>query len=193
MFKTIFRAALVVAFLATFAAAQDTLKVYAGFINGNFDLGITNNQGVNGSAQLKLYGYEGVKLEAVGDFSDYLRNKEKVYVYLAGPQVSVDLFEHHLTPFARIMFGTTRYDGKSSYAHSIGGGLDVNIGDHFFFRPFQYDKQTTDKYTQPVHRLGVGLGLRFGGTKQVTYSPGSSSLSSQPARPGVRKPGKYDE
>src|SRR5262249_31432367 len=147
--------------LTSTVQAQDTAKVYLGFINGSFDLGTTNNQGVNGAAQLKIYGYEGVRLEAVGDFSAYLRRHDKVYIYLAGPQVSFDLFEGRLTPFARVLFGTTRYEGVSSYAHSIGGGFDVNVSDHFFLRPFQYDKQSTDKYGQPIHRISVGIGLKF--------------------------------
>src|SRR5262245_43907123 len=128
------------------AAAQAQTKIYAGFINGSFDLGITNNQGVNGAAQVTLYGYEGVRLEAVGDVSAYLRNHEKVYIYLAGPQVSFDVFDGRLTPFARIMFGATRYDGATYYAHSVGGGLDINVSKRFFIRGFQYDKQSTDKY-----------------------------------------------
>src|SRR5262249_36728441 len=107
----VFPALIVVALVMMTAAtakcqdATDTKgKVYVGFINGSYDFGITNNQGVNGSAQIKLYGYEGVRLEAVGDFSAFLRNRDKVYTYLAGPQVSVDLFEGRLTPFVRIMF-----------------------------------------------------------------------------------------
>src|SRR5215510_3029913 len=97
---------ILLALTALSAFAQDAgdsrIKLYAGFINGSFDLGIANNQGVNAAAQLKLYGYEGVRLEAAGDFSGYLRGRDKVYIYLAGPQVSFDLFEGRLTPFVRI-------------------------------------------------------------------------------------------
>src|SRR5262249_38318914 len=70
----------------TFINKTDTkTKVYVGFINGSFDFPVTNNQGLNGSAQIKLYGYEGVRLEAVGDFSAFLRGTEKTYTYLGGP------------------------------------------------------------------------------------------------------------
>src|SRR5262245_45625006 len=141
--------------------AETKTKIYVGFINGSYDLGGANNQGVNGSAQIRLYGYEGVKVEAVGDFSAFLRGRDKVYAYLAGPQVSVDLIEGRLTPFVRIMFGATRYDGQGFYSHSVGGGVDVNISKRYFIRPFQYDKQSTDTNFQPVHRIGFGAGFRF--------------------------------
>lgn len=164
----VFGGIVIIALLTLFAGAvkcQDKAEtkttVYAGFINGSYDTPVVNNQGVNGSAQFKLYGYEGVKLEAVGDFSGYFRSHYKVYTYLAGPQVSIDLFKGRLTPFARIMFGATRYDDHTFYAHSIGGGVDVNVTKRFFIRPFQYDKQSSDMNGQPVHRIGAGAGFRF--------------------------------
>lgn len=146
------------------AKAQDggsKIKAYVGFINGSYDFPVLNNRGINISAEYAAYKYEGVKIEAVGDFSGYLTSEDKVYTYLFGPQVSVDLFEGRLTPFARILFGATRYEGQASYAHSIGGGLDVNVGKHLFARPFAYDKQSSQGNGQPVHRIGVGVGYRF--------------------------------
>lgn len=141
--------------------ATDKVKVYAGFINGSTDFPVLNNQGLNLAAQYKVYGYEGVKLEAVADFSAYLKSA-RLYVYTAGPQVSVDLFEGRLTPFARILFGATRYDEQTFFTHSIGGGVDVNVSRHFFVRPFQYDRQSIESAGQTINRIGVGLGFRFG-------------------------------
>lgn len=140
---------------------DNAFSVYAGFINGNYDLPILNNRGVNVAAQYKLYGYGGVKLEAVADLSVYLRGEYNVYTLLAGPQVSVSLVHGRIEPFARILFGATRYDEQTLYSYSYGGGVDVNISKRFFVRPFQYDKQILAEGSQPVHRVGVGAGLRF--------------------------------
>lgn len=144
------------------AKAQDNYeaKVYVGFINGSYNYPVVNNQGVNVSAQYKVYGYGPVKVEAVADASIYLRGAN-VYTFLAGPQVSVDLFHNRLTPFARTMFGATRYRGDTYYAHSIGAGVDVNVTKRFSVRPVVYDKQSTDRNGQPVHRIGVGVAYKF--------------------------------
>lgn len=166
--SVIFGAIVIIVLATLFAGAakcQDKddakVKAYATFINGSYDHPIVNNWGVGAGAQVKLYSYQGVKLEAVGDFSGYTRSYHNVYTYVVGPQVSVDLFHNRLTPFARIMFGATRYANHTYYAHSIGGGFDVNVSKRFFVRPFQYDKQATDMNGQPVHRIGVGGGFRW--------------------------------
>src|SRR6266545_1826576 len=89
--------------------ASDAAKIFVGFTDGSVEFPVTNRQGVNGSIQFRLYGYEGVKLEAVGDFAAFLPSDyPKVYTYLAGPQVGIDLFEGRFNPFARVMFGIAR-------------------------------------------------------------------------------------
>lgn len=158
----------ILAVLTMVGKAQDqddynTLKATVAFVNNGSNsalIGVQNTQGVNAAAALKLYGYKCVRLEGVGDFTANSLSEEAYYTYLGGPQVSIDVLHKKLTPFARVMFGTTRVAGEGFYTHSIGGGLDVNLTDRISVRAIQYDRVSTENFL-PVDRIGVGISLRF--------------------------------
>lgn len=152
---------LILAALVIPARAQDRLKVYAGFSNLSGEVTGENVKGVNLAGQVRLYSYETLKVEAVGDFGVGVRSPGvEVYQGLAGPQVSLDLLDGRVTPFVRSLFGVTRQTGQSFYTHSIGGGLDINFG-KVFVRPLQLDSQTIDTLPLHVRRIGGGVGIRF--------------------------------
>lgn len=155
--------------IAGMASAQDEskLKVYAGFSNTHSDLYGQHVQGVDASLQYKVYGYEKVKLELVGDFATHKlagNPSDWTFSYLGGPQVSASLLEGRVNPFARVMFGFYNNDTGikgSLFMTSIGGGVDINVGKHYFIRPIQYDRQSIETLPLAVHRIGFGGGVRF--------------------------------
>lgn len=145
--------------------AQDTVKIYATFANANYSGSepSLNTRGINAGASLKLYDYEHVKLEAVGDFSVFRLfddDEAKIYRYLAGPQVSLTLLDYKLSPFVQVLFGRTTYYDQNYYTVSYGGGLDVNVTRRFFVRAFQYNKETATGVPS-VDTVKAGVGFKF--------------------------------
>lgn len=146
--------------LHSIGKAQDHLKVYAGFSNASSQLTGGSTQGIGVAAQYAVYTYEKVSVEATGDFSVHTHNVDpNVYQYLAGPQVSIEAFEH-FTPFARVLFGTTRQGNAGLYTHGIGIGADVNIGKRYGFR-LGGDRLTVSTIPFNVNRVNVGAFVRF--------------------------------
>lgn len=136
----------------TAAVAQDT-KVYVGFATLDYDL----NRGITASVQRKLYGHDAVKLEGVVEGTGFFYEGRSFQVFQAGPQVSLDVFDDKLTPFARVLFGASK-DRQYDYVHSVGVGIDVNLTDRVFVRG------TQDKVTLAggvTYRTTLGAGFRF--------------------------------
>jgi hypothetical protein len=164
MRKMIYALILVATFVAVGQAqekASDTAKVAVMFTNLSVDAGgVQNSQGINGTFQFKLYGYEGVKLEAVGDFGGYFNSgSDNFYTYLAGPQIGINVRDGRFNPFANVKFGVLRIAGTNFYAHSVGGGLDFNVSNHFGVRAIQYDHVSVEGAPR-FERISTGVYFR---------------------------------
>ncbi len=104
------------------------------------------------------------------------------FEYLFGPRVN---FRHsRFTPYAQALFGGVRYSNgfnptsadprlgtsQNNFAAAFGGGLDINVSQHFAVRPFQVEYLMTQiqpgstnlNYTQNNLRYSAGVVLRLG-------------------------------
>jgi outer membrane immunogenic protein len=99
--------------------------------------------------------------------------------FMAGPRYSIRRGSH-LVPFAQVLLGAAHASGSfapgsaditgssNAFAMAAGGGLDVNISEHFTLRAIQGDYYLTHfdngvNNRQNNLRLGFGLVMRFGG------------------------------
>jgi len=96
-------------------------------------------------------------------------------VLLIGPQFSAHAIHRGLIPFAHVLVGhvhgTTDWGGPvaddvsegSVFATAVGGGLDIKVGGHFWFRAIQADWLHAD--LSPDHhttaRISAGIVLRL--------------------------------
>ena len=101
----------------------------------------------------------------VGDFGGQYRNSAHIYEYLLGPRFSVRRSKG--TVFVHALFGGVtagRGNGSdSAFAMGFGGGIDVNVNNHFAVRGIQFD-------WTPIHgagawdmksiRLGLGIVIK---------------------------------
>lgn len=115
-------------------------------------------------------------LSAVGDFAGYTTSSNGVsgtlFTYLFGPRVT--LTGHKVQPFAQALFGGARISGsirgksgaQNAFGMTAGGGIDINVTDHFFVRPVQAE-YTLTKFVlgtttqQNSFRFSAGVGFRF--------------------------------
>ena len=68
----------------------------------------------------------------------------------------------------RTTIGTTSVSSSATaFAMAIGGGVDINLNNHFAFRPIQFDYVPTHfgGAWQSNYRISTGLVIRFGGKK----------------------------
>jgi len=92
-----------------------------------------------------------------------------VFSYLFGPRISVGSGKY--TPFAQALFGGVRGSefGASQNAFSmfLGGGVDINVTEHFFIRPVEAGYVMTrfsfggNSNNQNSFRYSAGVGMRF--------------------------------
>lgn len=150
-------------------AAQDHDLVKITLAYQNLNVANQNLPGGNLSVDFKLGGYGKWRLGAVADGAYHYDTNRALdrYQFLGGPQLSYALGER-VSIFGRGLFGVTRFDQRSSCQRdfaratvSIGGGIDVNISDHFYLRPLQGDVQYIDERAARYTRLGAGAGFRF--------------------------------
>lgn len=134
-------------------------KGFVGFTDISLDYGTANVKGVNGALQVKVVGERGVRLEAAADTTFLFADGELLQTYLGGPQISVSLINGRFTPFARLLYGASLYDGARSYTHSAGLGVDFRITGRTFFRG-SYDRIDI-KGIPPFYRTVVGIGREF--------------------------------
>jgi len=98
--------------------------------------------------------------------------------YLFGPQFNfypndkVKIFVHPLFggvhDTTKITIGTTTTSfSANAFAMAFGGGVDVNLNNHFAIRPIQFDYVPTHfgGAWQSNYRISTGLVIRFGGKK----------------------------
>lgn len=103
----------------------------------------------------------------------------EVYEYLFGPQFSVR--RDRVTVFAHGLFGGSGFQSRrpetgfyfgrmarfsdNAFAMGLGGGVDVNAGDHFAFRVVQIDwipNKLGGEWSTGEFRLGFGLVFKAG-------------------------------
>lgn len=145
--------------LAWAQESEDKTKLFGGFSHVSLDYGTATVRGLNVSAQVKIAGSRGVRLEVVGDSTFLFEGGDLLQSHQAGPQVGLDLLGGGITPFARTMFGASLYEGSRSYTHSTGVGIDVALGKGSFFRG-TYDRVDI-RGIPPFYRTTVGVGIAF--------------------------------
>jgi len=148
------------------ARAQDTIKIHVGFQNLN--VANLNLPGWSGSVDYKLVELERWRIGAVFDVAGQYDSNNVLdrYQYLAGTTVARSLGKNSLSLFGRALFGATRFESRAGPGFtrgtvSVGGGLDINLGKHFFLRPGSFDFQWIDRRPVTYARLLFGGGARF--------------------------------
>ena len=71
------------------------------------------------------------------DFSGNYESGSSLYAYMFGPTYAFRT--ERVAPFAHALFGGAHADGLDAFAMALGGGLDVNAGEHFAVRLVQAD------------------------------------------------------
>lgn len=163
--KVILNAVALLALIAIGASAQVTI------VGGFQNLNVVNQNlpGVGASVEYKIgsYGEGKWSLGVVADGAYHYDTNDILdrFQFLGGAKVA---YGRKLQVFGRALYGVTRFDQQNpnlrDFARgtvSIGGGVDVNIGDHFVVRPFQFDLQYIDERPVRYTRALTGIGYRF--------------------------------
>src|SRR5262249_27413607 len=97
-----------------------------------------------------------------GDFSGSYEHGSALYTYMAGPTLSART--KRVTPFVHALFGGGHADGINAFAMALGGGVDVNAGEHLALRVIQADwmsfRRAGDSINSNV-RASAGIVFRF--------------------------------
>jgi hypothetical protein len=144
------------------ASAQDKVELYGGY--SYFHLqnspGATNLNGFIFSGEYKFAPWFGGVGEVGGDYG----GGSSVTTFLVGPQVS---FPARISPFAHILIGGAHYNqpgfGDTSFATSLGFGIDAKIAPAFKWRIIEGDYVTTrfGGGVQNNARISTGIVFRF--------------------------------
>jgi opacity protein-like surface antigen len=97
-----------------------------------------------------------------GDFSGNYESGSSLYTYMVGPTFA--LRRERVTPFAHALFGGAHADGVNAFSMALGGGLDVNAGEHVAIRVIQADWlmfRRAGESNNGNARVSVGLVFRF--------------------------------
>jgi len=97
-----------------------------------------------------------------GDFSGSYQRGSQLYTYMVGPTFAART--KRLTPFVHALFGGGRADGIDAFAMALGGGLDVNAGEHFSIRLIQADWMSFRDAGNSINgnvRASTGVVFRF--------------------------------
>ena len=117
-----------------------------------------NGQGWNFSVTGNLNRAIGV----TGDFSGSYERGSALYTYMVGPTLSART--KRVTPFVHALFGGGSADGAGAFAMALGGGVDVNAGEHIAIRIIQADWMSFRSGGESVNsnvRASAGLVFRF--------------------------------
>jgi opacity protein-like surface antigen len=96
------------------------------------------------------------------DFSGAYKDGGHIYTYMVGPTFSART--ERVTAFAHALLGGASSGSDSAFSMAMGGGIDVNPGDHFSIRLIQADWLLfrsggfTDRKNA---RVSAGIVLRF--------------------------------
>jgi hypothetical protein len=141
----------------------------------SFSAGSFHFDGFEASAEVKLTRWAAI----VGDYGWQwsLRGGQVTQrIALIGPQFSPHAIHHALIPFAHVLVGqvhgTIDYENRTAppavsegsvFATAVGGGLDIKLGGHFWFRAIQAEWLHAD--LSPDHhttaRISAGMALRL--------------------------------
>lgn len=170
--KKLVWAALVFALLPLASRAQEIPKaeVYVGYDYLRVNAVGTSFNFNGGSGQ---FAYNATNwLGLVGDLGGYYTSNGftgGVITYMFGPRLN--LRGHgKVTPFAQVLLGGARSIDNSplnAFAMTVGGGVDINISQHFSIRPVQAEYLLT-KFTDGANnrqnnfRYSAGVVFRFG-------------------------------
>ncbi len=97
-----------------------------------------------------------------GDFSGNYESGSSLYTYMVGPTFA--LRTERVTPFVHALFGGAHADNLNAFAMALGGGLDMNAGDHFAIRLIQADWlmfRRSGVSSNGNARVSVGVVFRF--------------------------------
>lgn len=121
-----------------------------------------NLNGWNASVAGNVSSWFGVKLDLGGAYKSGI----KMQTYMVGPVLSIRKAKH-ITPFAHALAGgTTIWAGGSTtgFSMAVGGGLDVNLNDHFAVRMVQADWfpfRSGPDWVKENMRVSTGVVIRF--------------------------------
>ncbi len=147
------------------AWAQDKFpkaEVFGGFSVLSLDPGYERIQPLG--FQASVTGNFHKNFGVVGDFGGQYKNGAGVYEYLFGPKFSMR--QRKATVFAHALFGGINAGGHvsdSAFAMGFGGGLDVNVNDHFAVRAVQFDWipiQDAGAWDTNTIRFGFGIVIK---------------------------------
>jgi hypothetical protein len=146
----------------TRASAQDKVELYGGysFFHLENSPGASNLNGFIFSGQYKFAPWFGGVGEVRGDYG----GGSSVTTFLVGPQVS---FPARVSPFAHILIGGAHYNqpgyGDTSFATSLGFGIDAKIAPAFWWRIVEGDYLVTHfgGVAQNNARISTGIVFRF--------------------------------
>jgi hypothetical protein len=142
--------------------AQDKVEFYGGysFVHLENSPGASNLNGFILSGEYKFAPWFGAVGEVGGDYG----GGSSVTTYLVGPQVS---FPARVSPFAHFLIGGAHYNqpgyGDTSFATSLGFGIDAKIAPAFKWRIIEGDYVTTrfGGGLQNNARISTGIVFRF--------------------------------
>jgi hypothetical protein len=146
----------------TRASAQDKIELYGGYSYFNLQ-NAPYGSNLNGfilSGQYKFVPFLGGVAEFGGDYG----GGQSLDTFMFGPQVS---FPARVSPFAHFLIGGAHYNapgyGETSFATSLGFGIDAKILPAFSWRIVEGDWLTTrfGGTTQNNARISTGIIFRF--------------------------------
>jgi hypothetical protein len=85
------------------------------------------------------------------------------HTFMAGPRFSYR-GSSRVTPFAQVLVGAFHGLDTTGFSMSTGGGIDVNLSEHFAIRPFQMEYLLLRARGDSLHcaRVSAGIVFRFG-------------------------------
>src|SRR5215469_13748650 len=160
------RALLLFVWLSIFAGTvhgQDTPKAelsvdYSYFRAGGH--GGANLHGGSFSAAGNINSWFGI----AGDYGLYHRQPSEgggvnIHTFMVGPRFSAR--KGRVTPFGQILLGGFHLRDTNGFAMSVGGGLDVNVTDHFAIRTFQLEYVLLHSEGDSLNSARVSTGVVF--------------------------------
>lgn len=157
--------------LSLSAAAQDTpaAEFFGGYSYARVDASPASDLNLHGW-NASIAGNVNRWLGFVGDFSGHYGSPSGVdvsdHTFMFGPRVTAR--SEKATPFFHALFGGARASGlgvsETSFAMALGGGIDVNAGQHVAIRVIQADYLMTRfaSDTQSNMRLSFGVVFKIG-------------------------------
>jgi hypothetical protein len=141
--------------------------------------GDRNLYGWNGAVSVNPDRIFGFTADVSGHYQDFIFGNTDTLTILAGPRFTAR--NEYATTFMHVLFGRTRsrsevrtldmnFDTEEkSFAVAIGGGIDVNVTEHFGFRILQVEYALT-RFNSGIrsnqHNLRAGIGFVFRGWKK---------------------------